>query len=149
LELFANVLRSGANRPQYPVVADRMQGYLRRMSDLEPSICKGAWSNGQPRPDGHRDIPRYKDRIRVLVTMAKFAGFDLVGPGEELHIEGRLAESKDDIRTAFRKYSEGIEYLMAYRTLCKELNKPFEDAVKDSVIKMMGKAEPLKDRIEK
>jgi len=145
-ELFAYVLNVNAMRPQHQVIAERVQGYLSRMSALEPSICEGPWSDGVTRPGPH--ITRYKDRVKVLLTLAKVAGFNPIPYGDELRVKARFAQSQNKLRDSFRHYNEALEYYMCQHKLLKEQKRPADPKIVELLTQMLDKAESLKGQIK-
>ncbi|GBG30643.1 Tyrosine-protein kinase Lck [Hondaea fermentalgiana] len=149
LENFCNVLEVSPPRPggrdSRGVICERMQGYLSRMSSLEPLLCKGVWSDGKNY--GLPQTDRYPDRVRIILQMARTRLFNPGVYGDELRVKARFAETKDDYRGAFRAYSEGLEYYMACHKLLKESGKPDDPALVMHISNMLTAAERLKQRI--
>jgi len=145
-ELFAKVLQSGALRQQHQVICERMEGYLSRMSTLEPLICDGIWSDGNVRP-GQQGVHRYKDRVKVMLEMTRSGYFKPESNGDECRLKARFAEAQGNLREAFRQYNEGLEFYMTSHKFLKEQGRPEDSVLTQHITMMLDNAETLKRKL--
>jgi len=132
---FSTVLGSNTLPHLHDQLVQRMDGYLLRMSDLEPEVCEGDTPV----------VPKFKGRVSTLMSMARAApSYDLVGAGDRIRAQVRLDAKNRDRRAEFRHSCQAADFYMARFKLLKERRAPADAALEEALKEMIATAERAK-----